>query len=95
MDEVSQQLEAAAVACLSSLRLGEPFWEDLFRNLTSTVRELHERWANSDMLPKSAVLVLIDLPRMIEACGTLYKGAEKQRVSEASFELVDVILEGF
>lgn len=95
MDKVSQQLEAAAVACLTSLRLGEPFNEVLFNSLTSAIRTLHKKWADSDMLPKSAVVVLIDLSRMIEGCAPLYKGAEEERVMEASNEIMEVILEGF
>ncbi|MES2791168.1 MAG: hypothetical protein V4719_16255 [Planctomycetota bacterium] len=95
MDEVSQQLEDAASACVSSMRLGEGFREAQFGNLNAAIRYGHAKWASSEMRPKCAVVVSIDLPRIIESCASLYDGAVRQRIIDASHEVVDVILEGF
>ncbi|MES2790129.1 MAG: hypothetical protein V4719_10935 [Planctomycetota bacterium] len=95
MDKVSQQLEEAATNWLISMRLAEGFNEAQFKTLVAAIRRCHKNWADSEMLPKSVVATLIDLPRIVESCAALYKGAEQQRIIDASHELVDVILEGF
>lgn len=95
MDPASQQLEDSAVAFVTPMRMGEGFNEEHFERFKAALRDFHTRWADSDMLPRSAVVSLIDLPRIVEACAPFYRGAERQRIIDASVELVDVILEGF
>jgi hypothetical protein len=95
VDNSSEGLVAAAVAFVTSLRTGEGFDDIKFDALKCALRAFHADWSTSEMLPKSAVLTLVDLGRMIEVCAPVYHGETRQRIVDASMEIVDVILEGF
>lgn len=95
MSDTTQRLEEAANDFIVPLRLGDGFNEESFQSLCEAVRAFNEEWRSEKVLPKAGVLVLIDLPRMVDACHTLYQAEERQRVIDSSMELVDVILEGF
>ena len=84
MDESSKKLETSASTFVTSMRMAEGFNEEHFDNLKAALRAFHAEWASSDMLPKSAVVSLIDLPRMIESCAPFYDGAVQQQIVDAS-----------
>ena len=95
MDKCSQKLVDTATSLITSMRMAEGFNEELFDDLKTSVREFHAYWRSSDTLPKPVVATLIDLPRLVEACASLYSGNVKQQIIDAFYELADEILEGF
>ena len=95
MDDTSEQLEQAGSDFVTSMRLGKGFNEEKLNALKNALRSLNSKWASSDVLPKSCVVTLIDLSRMIESCASHYSGEEQQKIIDASHEITDVILEAF
>lgn len=94
-EDATVRMHRAALGFVMPLRMAEGFSEQAFDDLLAAIRHFHSTWTASDTLPKAGVLVLIDLPRMVEACSTYYDGQERQRIAGASMQLADVILEGF
>ena len=94
MDDILVRLEDAENAFYLPLRMGEGYNEENFQRLCQAIRNVNKYYAQSDMLPKKCVLLLVGLSSAIEGCKPFYDDAIKQRLLDASIILEELILEG-
>jgi uncharacterized protein (UPF0548 family) len=83
-------LSDSAEAFSTKLRLGEGFDERQFEALCDALRACAELWATRDNIPKSAVILLVDLWPSIQACSYLYSGQEADRIMKAADSIADL-----
>lgn len=87
----NKTVQAAAARLLVSLRLGRGVDQDEADALANALREYAEAWKTSDMIPKSAVNLFVDLAPGIESCRHLYRRDESESIGRLSDEVADLI----
>ena len=83
-EELVSQLADAAEGFIGPLRLNDGFDELALNELCRHIDRLGQQWRTSEVIPKSAALILSELYPAISACADLYSGDERQRMIEAA-----------
>ncbi|MFI6353427.1 hypothetical protein ACIBJF_12370 [Streptomyces sp. NPDC050743] len=78
------QLDDAAWQFVGPLRLNDGFDQLALDELCRRIDRFGHRWRTSDVIPKSAALILSELYPAISACADLYSGDERRRMIEAA-----------
>ncbi|GGX32884.1 hypothetical protein GCM10010297_62910 [Streptomyces malachitofuscus] len=74
-----------------SLREGIGFDETLYTALTEALRMCADEWAELDAIPRLGANVLVDVFPATEANAALYEGEAADRVTQAAYELHELI----
>jgi hypothetical protein len=88
---VTAELQRAAREFLVPLRLREGYSEDKFLLLCNALRNVAAAWRNSDAIPKSIAIELVDLSPALEACSYLYRDEERKQIVKASDTVADLV----
>jgi hypothetical protein len=88
-DALNQAVEQFTVP----LRMGEGMNEIALDNLRDALRLCAGAWRNTDSIPKSAALELVDLAPAIESSSYLYDEDYAARVRDVSVEIADLVRE--
>jgi hypothetical protein len=91
MDKIESELQAAAAEFLTILRQGRGPDEVAANRMKRALRAAANEWANSDMIPKSAANLFIDLASGIESCSCSYSGEEANRTRVLADEVADLV----
>ncbi|MEV8561155.1 hypothetical protein AB0478_32780 [Streptomyces sp. NPDC051917] len=78
------QLDDAAKRFIGPLRLNDGFDQLALDELCRQTDRFGHRWRTSEVIPKSAALILSELYPAISACADLYSGDERRRMIEAA-----------
>lgn len=89
-DPVNRMVQAWATFD-ESLRMGNGFDEAAYDALTTALRVCANEWAELDAIPRLAANVLVDVFAATEANAALYEGEAADRVTEAAYELHDLV----
>lgn len=91
MIDVVSQLEALAIEIADKLRGIEGLDLELGERLMIALQRACEHWANSDVVPKRAAALFVDLPSSIEACSYLYDEQSAAGIREFADRVADAI----
>jgi hypothetical protein len=83
-EELVSQLDDAAERFVVPLRLNDGFDQLALDELCRQIDRFGHRWRTSEVIPKSAALILSELYPAISACADLYSGDERRRMIEAA-----------
>lgn len=90
-DNVSAALADAWQRFDTPLRMRKGFDEDAYTALTSALQACADAWASQDAIPKLGANILVDIFSATEGNIALYEDDAAQRVTEAAFELQDLV----
>lgn len=90
-DALIERLIAASDKFVTPLRMGMGFNEHDFLELCRILDECAKSWKKSDVIPKKAAILLVDLFPSIEASSYLYKDGEDKRILKAADTISDMI----
>lgn len=91
MDKIETELQFAAEELLTSLRQGHGLNAKSAERLKNALRIAAQAWAETDVIPKSAANLFVDLSSGIEACGYAYGGVEQNTVKDLADEVADLV----
>jgi hypothetical protein len=91
MENVDRELQAAAAQLLTSLRQGRGVEDADADRLRNALRAAAAAWSTSEVIPKKAANLFVDLASGIEACSYGYAPADAQRIKELADEIADLI----
>lgn len=86
-------IQQAAERVLGALRSADGLDEEAVQELKGALRSAALEWKSSEVVPKSAANLFVDLAPAIEACGDLYPGLEGERIAVVAGEISDLIRE--
>jgi hypothetical protein len=89
--DVESELQAAATEFLTLLRQGRGMDTNAAGRLKNALREAAKQWERSDVVPKSAANLFVDLSSGIEACSYSYGPDEANRIRLVADEIADLV----
>ncbi len=91
MDDVEHELQEAAGEVLTTVRLGKQLSSAMETRLKLSLHQCARHWAGSEVVPKSAANLFIDLANGIDACSYAYKGEDAKRIKFFADEIADLV----
>ena len=86
-----RRLQASVDEMIGTLRLGPGMNERIFTELRDSLIEFGRVWQGEEILPKSAVNILVGLFSWIDSASHLYSGDEAARIRQVARE-VDMLI---
>jgi hypothetical protein len=86
-------VQAAATAVLITLRRGEGLNDKQALNLLHALRPAASAWSDSEVAPRTAANLFVDLANGIDACGHAYGGEEGGRIAAFALEVQEAVRE--
>ncbi|WP_043265911.1 hypothetical protein [Streptomyces sp. CT34] len=93
MDSVVAELASSWERFDVSLRMRRGFDEMAFNQLKTALAQCAESWASSDTIPRLAANILVDIFPATEGNSPLYSGPEAEKITEAAYELQELVTE--
>jgi len=84
LDNSVQRMLDADKSFVLPLRLGDGFDEFRYNQLVDSIRDFHNDWIGSEVIPKKAAMLFVEIGSVVAACHTMYEGAERERILEAA-----------
>ncbi len=91
--EVVRHLFGTAMAFAVPLRAGEGFDESAFNALCDALQTCADEWAATDVIPKTAANLLVDLSTGIEASSFQYQGDDNKKILHAADRIAFLVRE--
>jgi hypothetical protein len=86
-----RRLQAAVDEMMGALRIGPGMDETKYAELREPLIAFGKAWEAEQMLPKSAVNILVGLSSWIETSSYLYSGSEAERIRRIAIEIDSLI----
>ena len=92
MDRI-RQLSRSITQLDDELRERRGLNQGAFEQLKQLLREFALDWASSDVIPKAAANILVDLYHVIESDSYLYHNDDAERIRQAADEVLGLVHE--
>jgi hypothetical protein len=91
MENVDRELQAAAAQLLTSLRRERGVEDADADRLRNALHVAAAAWSTSEVIPKKAANLFVDLASGTEACSDAHAPADPRRIKELADEVADLI----
>ncbi|MBK8252208.1 MAG: hypothetical protein IPK82_06015 [Polyangiaceae bacterium] len=91
MTRNEQRLHDSAEVLLVWLRTAKGIHKEAAESLKAALGDLAEEWVSTDVIPKSAANLLVDLASGIDSCSELYHGNEAASIRDLAIEIGDLV----